>query len=190
MSAPFAINFRREAYLKEVARARRRVVSLGLWLTYFGLIGVLFGLYGLNCASLAARTRALERQVARLAQTRSAGTTWQPGRAEAAEVEQRVVDLRQWRDRLTRLAVILPAHARLTNLQFNPEGQSGGESKLVLTGRMRPAPGIDEVQGVMAFVTALGADSVFSRSYRNVRLVATRALTEAAGGTEFIVECR
>ena len=103
MSTLFTINFRREAYLKEVARARRRVVSIGLWFTYFGVLAVILGLYGLNCTVLAGRTRMVERQAARLKALRDSGQEWRPSAQTFADIEARAVDVRAWRDRLARL---------------------------------------------------------------------------------------
>jgi len=71
----FNINFRREAYLQEMAKARRRVIALGVWIAYFGLLGVLLGLYGLNCSSLARRTQA-DTIRAYSASRRSASAGW------------------------------------------------------------------------------------------------------------------
>ena len=189
MSALFQINFRREAYQRELARARQRVVSIGLWFTYFGVLGVILGLYGLNCASLAQRTRMQERQAARMKTLRDAGQEWRPSSADLAAIEARVTDARQWRDKLARLPEILPPRATLTSFQFNPDGVSGGVVKLVIVGRMRVDPGADRMASVMGFVNALARDSVYSHSYANVRLVTTRAL-ESGDGAEFVVECR
>ena len=52
MTPVFLINFRREAFRRERAEARRRAIGLGVWLAYFGGLAVLLGLYGLNCAEL------------------------------------------------------------------------------------------------------------------------------------------
>lgn len=189
MSTLFTINFRREAYQKEVARARRRVVSIGLWFTYFGVLAVILGLYGLNCTVLAGRTRMVERQAARLKALRDSGQEWRPSAQTFADVEAHSVDVRAWRDRLARLPGLLPANARLTSFQFNPDGVSGGQPKLVLVGRMRVESGADRMTSVMGFVSALARDSVFARAYSNVRLVTTRALP-SGDGAEFVVECR
>lgn len=189
MNTLFTINFRREAYQKEVARARRRVVSIGLWFTYFGVLAVILGLYGLNCTVLAGRTRMVERQAARLKALRESGQEWRPTAQTFADIEARAVDARAWRDRLARLPGILPPNARLTSFQFNPDGVSGGSPKLVLVGRMRVDSGADRMTSVMGFVNALSRDSVFSRAYSNVRLVTTRALP-SGDGAEFVVECR
>ena len=67
MSGPiFTINFRREAYQREVERTRRRVITLGASLAYFGAMVVVLGLYGLNCASLTRRAAQFERSAARI----------------------------------------------------------------------------------------------------------------------------
>ena len=41
MNTIFSINFRREAFQRERARTRRRAVNLGLWVLYFGVLGVM-----------------------------------------------------------------------------------------------------------------------------------------------------
>ncbi len=189
MTPLFTINFRREAYQRERARARGRVVSLGLWLAYFGLLTVILGLYGLNCTSLAQRTRMAERQASRLKALRESGQEWRPAAGVLNEVEAHVVDVRQWRDKLERLPQVLPPNGRITSFQYNPEGLTGATAKLVLIGRLRVGPGQDRMQSVMSFVNALGRDSVFSKSWTNVRLVTTRAL-DSGDGAEFVVECR
>ena len=190
MSTVFAINFRREAYQQSVARLRRRAAMLGMWLLYFGAVGVVLGLYGLNCASLESRTATLERQAARLRKTAGGGDEWRPGRTEAAEVERHLRDPRQWRDRLVRLPEVLPVNAQLTSLQFNPDNASGAaDLKLVINGVLRGGAGQDRMQQVMIFVNALSRDSVFSAGYRNIRLVTTRASSQG-DGAEFVIECR
>ena len=189
MSPVFTINFRREAYQRELARTRKRTIVLGLWVLYFGAMGVVLGLYGLNMAVLGQRVHGLERQVERL-RHRPAGDAWRPDRAEASTLQQHLRDPRQWRDRLARLAQVLPANSRLRALEFNPDNVSGNaDVKLVITGEMRSAPGQDRVQQVMTFAGLLARDSVFAAGYRNIRLVSTRALGEGEGA-EFVVECR
>ncbi len=189
MTPLFTINFRREAYQRELARARNRVVSLGLWLAYFGVLSVVLGLYGLNCTSLAQRTRMVERQASRLKALRESGQEWRPATGVLNEVEAHVADVRSWRDKLERLPQLLPANGRITSFQYNPEGVSGATGKLVITGRLRVGAGQDRMQSVMGFVNALGRDSVFARSWSNVRLVTTRAL-DSGDGAEFVVECQ
>lgn len=189
MTPTFTINFRREAYLRERARTRRRAVQLGLWLAYFGALAVVLGLYALNTASLARRTAMLERQVEHL-RRQPAGGDWRPGTAEADLVKRALDDGGRWRDRLDRLATLLPANARLTDVDFNPEQASGGgRPKLLVTGELRPGGGGDRMQQVLAFVGTLSRDSLFSAGYANVRLVTTRA-SSSGEGAEFVIECR
>jgi hypothetical protein len=189
VSATFTINFRREAFQRERAKARRRVTKLGLWLTYFGVLSVVLGLYALNAASLARRTASLERQTERL-RSQPGGGEWRPGQPEADLVSRALRDSGRWRDRLARLGQLVPANARLTDVQFNGDNVSGpGPRKLVLTGEMRPASGGDRMQQVLAFVATLSRDSVFSSGYSNVRLVTTRA-SAFGEGAEFVIECR
>lgn len=189
MNTIFAINFRREAFKREQARTRRRAAVLGLWVLYFGVFGILLGLYGLNTWALGQRVRIVERQVERLRQ-RPAGETWRPGQAESNAIAQHLRDPRQWRDRLARLPQVLPANARVRSLEFNPDNVSGNtDVKLVITGELRAGAGQDRVQQVMGFVNQLSRDSVFAAGYRNIRLVSTRALSEG-DGAEFVVECR
>ena len=188
MNTIFAINFRREAYQQEIARARQRVVQLGLWFAYFGAVAIVLGLYGLNCASLQHRTASLEREAARL---KSAGGTaaWHPGPAEANVVDLHIRNPMQWHQRLARLPELLPANARITSLQFNPDNASNaGEQKLVVTGDLRSIAGQDRMQQVLAFVNTLSRDSLFSVGYSNVRLVTTRAAA-SGDGAEFVIEC-
>lgn len=189
MTPTFTINFRREAYLRERARTRRRAVQLGLWLAYFGALAVVLGLYALNTASLARRTAMLERQVEHL-RRQPQGGDWRPGQAEADLVARSLEDAARWRDRLDRLTVLLPANARLTDVDFNPDQASGGgRPRLMVTGELRPGGGGDRMQQVLAFVGTLSRDSLFSAGYANVRLVTTRA-SAFGEGAEFVIECR
>lgn len=189
MNTVYSINFRREAFQRERMMTRRRAASLGLWVLYFGAIGVLLGLYGLNLASIQRRISLVERQAQRYRQTNTGGD-WRPGRAEAAEVERHVESMQRWEARLARLPQLLPANARIASLQLNPENVSGtADVKLVIAGEMRGAAGQDRIQQVMAFVGALSRDSVFKSGYRNIRLVTTRA-TSSADGADFVIECR
>ncbi len=192
MSALFSINFRREAYLKEIAKARRRVFAIGVWVAYFGVFAVVLGLYGLNCASLSRRAGLVERQTARMKGTQEAGAGWTFSSAELAQMESYALNPRQWRDRLTRLSELLPANARITTLEINPSNLSTrpGREKLVITGYLRPERDEDRMQAVMEIVQTLHADSLFSRSYRNIRLASTRALEGPQPTAEFQIECQ
>jgi len=192
MTPVFTINFRREVYQRELARSRARIVSLGIWLSYFGALVVVFGLYGLNCATVSQRTRVVERQAATLRATRTEQVDWARQPAELALIERGIADGRRWRERLERVAVALPANARLATIEFNPGGVSGGAdwNRLVLTGILRAEPDQDRMKGVADLVTALQADSLLARHFRSIRLASTR-ITETAGNTaDFVIECR
>ena len=188
MSTVFSINFRREAFQRERAKTRQRAVNLGLWVAYFGALGVLLGLYGLNLASLSHRISLVERQTERFRHTSTSGE-WRPGRADASEVERHLRNTRAWRERLARLPQLLPPNARLSSLQFNPDNAGGSaDPKLVIAGEIRSG-GDDRIQQVMSFVNTLSRDSVFAAGYHNVRLVTTRAASGTTGA-EFVIECR
>lgn len=188
MSPAFRINFRREAFRQERTDARARATWLGVWLTYFGGLAVLLGLYGLNCVSLQSRTRQLERQLVRERAQHAGGTEWIATPNEAAAVEPWVADTNRWRDLLGRLPRLLPDGARLTGLQWNPDAISGGERKLLLTGVLRDESRRDRMASVTDFVAVLAKDSLVSAHFRSVRLVSTRV--REGGESEFQVECQ
>ena len=192
MSALFTINFRREAYLREVARARQRVFILGAWVAYFGVMALLLGLYGLNCASVSTRARLIERQAARLRGSRGASLEWNVQPEDLTQVERYVLSSRKWHDRLARLQTTLPPNVRLTSIQTNPQNLSSTseQNRLVVTGLLRPMAGQDRMQGVMHMVQALHEDSLFARSYSNVKLASTRISEEPGASAEFVIECR
>lgn len=189
MSAIFQINFRREAFRRERAEARRRALGLGIWLTYFGALAVLLGLYGLNCAELNARTRQLQRQMVRQRVLQRGDAEWIASAAEAATAEPWVTDVGDWRDVLGRLPRLLPAGARLTLVQFNPEEVSGGARKLLLFGVLRADSTQDGMARVTDFVGVLAKDSLVAAHYRSVRLLSTRS-QDGKSGAEFQVECK
>jgi len=189
MTPVFLINFRREAFRRERAEARRRAIGLGVWLAYFGGLAVLLGLYGLNCAELNTRTKQLTRQLARQRAVQVGGADWVAGPNEAAAVEPGVADAGRWRDLLGRLPRVLPAGARITSLQFNPDDVSGGERKLVLYGILRVDSRRDRMAAVTDFVGVMAKDSLFAANFRSVRLVSTR-VREGDQDSEFQVECR
>jgi Tfp pilus assembly protein PilN len=192
MSPVFTVNFRREAYRLELTRTRQRAVAVGIWVAYFGVLVIVLGLYGLNCASLNQRTHLIEAQSARI-QTRSDSTAaWLPGPAELAQVERSLANPRHWQIRLVRLATLLPGDAQLTSVSANPDNQSGGadQERLLIAGILRPAPGQDRMQGIMALVAALHSDSLFSGQYRTIRLVESRIGGDADAPADFRIECR
>jgi hypothetical protein len=188
MSPMFRVNFRREAFRRQRAEARARATGLGVWLTYFGILTVLLGLYGLNVASLATRTQQIERQVARLRMDPRSGQDWRPSPAEAAASTPWVGDPGRWRALLGRLPELMPAGSRITALEWNPEDITGGDRRLVVTGVLRSSQAEDPMGRVTDFVTAVGRDSLFKTRFRSVRLLSTRA--HEGGEAEFKVECR
>lgn len=192
MSPVFTVNFRRESYRLELARTRRRAVAVGAWVAYFGVLAVVLGLYGLNCASLAQRARRIEARNARMQARPAPAAAWQPGPAELAQVERSLANPRHWQIRLARLAAVLPGDARLTSVSANPDDQAGGadQERLLLVGMLRPAPGRNPMQGIMALVAALRADSAFAAQYRTIRLAESRIGGGAKPQAEFRIECR
>ena len=192
MTPFFSINFRREAYQRELSRARRRVFLLGVWVAYFGLTGVIMGLYGLNCISLRQRVDVLERQAERLRLQQGAAADWTVRPYEMDQIERYVENPRRWRDRLTRLSAVLPANVKVTSLAVNPRNLSAAaeQNKLVITGVVRPTPGQDRMQSVMRIVTMLHNDSLFTRGYQNIKLASTRVSEGSDGGAEFVIECQ
>ena len=190
MNALFTINFRREAYVQEVARRRRRVISLGVWVGYFGVIAMLLGLYGLNCAALARHSAQLERQTTQIRRNGSSSQTNELEPGDLALVESYVLNTRRWRDRLARIGELMPPEARLTGVAINPRNLSdaGSQNVLMISGEIRNAAGADRMQGVMKIVAALRADSTFRIGYQNIRLASTNVAED--GSANFEIECR
>ena len=189
MNSVFTINFRREAYQRELARTRRRLFLLGGWLTYFGVLALVLGLYGLNVVVLARRVQLAERRVTRAQQTSGARTGWKLTDREMVMVEDTRANPARWRDRLARLAVVLPDNVAMSSIAVNPENLTNpaDQNKLVLTGEMK-VPASDPIRPVSQFVSALKADSVFARGYSSIRLASTQA--SPGNLTQFVVECR
>lgn len=190
MSPTFTINFRREMYEQQLARTRRRMLSVGVWLAYFGALAVVLGLYGLNCASLTERARVLEAQNLRLG---AAGTAdrWNPAPGDLAQVERALASPQRWRLRLARLAALLPADVALTAVEGNPDNLTSGpgQEKLLVSGALRPGPGQDRTQRIMGLIATLRADSAFAAQYRSIRLLESR-VGGAGAAAEFRLECR
>jgi len=189
MSGLFQINFRREAFRRERAEARRRAFGLGVRLAYFGTLGVLLGLYGLNCAALDSRTHHLQRQIVRQRALRRGGSEWVASAEAAAAVQPWAADAGRWRDLLGRLPRLLPAGARLTALDWNPEDVSGGSRRLLLTGVLRVDAKRDRMAGVTDIVSVIARDSLFAANFRSVRLLSTRT-RESSPDADFQLECR
>ena len=192
MNPVFTVNFRREAYRLERARTQRRAVAVGIWVAYFGALAVVLGLYGLNFASFTRRARLLEAEITRAQARPDPTAAWQPGPAELAQVEQVLANPRHWQTRLTRLAALLPGDAMLTSVSANPDNQSAAtdQDRLLLVGALKPTAGQDRMQGIMALVAALHADSAFAAQYRTIRLVESRVGGGAEAPAEFSIECR
>jgi Tfp pilus assembly protein PilN len=188
----FTINFRREAYLREQARARRRVVMLGVWVAYFGVIGVVIGLYGLNCIALHSRVVQLERAANRLKQQGGSSADWTVKPSEVYQIEKYLENPRQWRNRLLRLATLLPPTVKISSLSVNPQNLTGPaeQNKLVITGIVRPTAGEDRMQSVMRVVSMLHDDVAFAAGYQNIKLASTRVSEGSDGTAEFVIECR
>lgn len=192
MTPVFAINFRREVFRRELARSRARVVALGVWLTYFGVITVIFGLYGLNCAVVANRTKLVERQAAAMHARHTDQVDWSKQAAQMTMVERGVADPRRWRERLERLSMVLPPDTRLTSIEFNPGGASGAAdwNRLVLSGVLRAGPSEDRMRSVAALVARLQRDSLLAIHYHSIRLASTRVSDPAGANADFVIECR
>ncbi|HTO91062.1 MAG TPA: hypothetical protein VMJ70_08015 [Candidatus Sulfotelmatobacter sp.] len=192
MSPVFTINFRREVYQRELARSRARVIGLGVWLTYFGVIAVIFGLYGLNCAVVANRTKIVERQAAAMKARSAAQVDWSKKAAQMALVERGVADPRLWRQRLERISMVLPPDTRLTSIDFNPGGASGASdwNRLVLSGVVKSPPDQDRMRSVAALVSKLQRDSLLAAHYHSIRLASTRVSDPTGNSADFVIECR
>jgi hypothetical protein len=192
VSALFTINFRREAYRRELARARRRVIKLGVWLAYFGALSVVLGLYGLNCISIAHRSSQIERQASRMRALQNSRQDWTVGAAELATAEQFHENPRRWRDKLVRLAALMPPNAVILSVVVNPDNlpTPQDQNKLIITGELKVPAGQDRMRGVVQLISALRADSVFVAGYQNIRPGPSR-ISEASGPVAaFVIECR
>jgi hypothetical protein len=190
MNPVFTINFRREAWLRERARARGRLVALGVWFAYFGVMAVILGLYGLNALTFARRVESLERQVARERAATAGAVAWNLAQTDLQRLEAWVANPSDWRARFERMGALVPPDVRLLSVALNPQNVSGASTRvLVLRGEVRGSERSEQLRSVMGLVSALHADSVFSAQYRNIRLVSTAARAGAAGA-EFTIECR
>ena len=162
---------------------------LGMWVTYFGLLVVVLGLYGLNCASLTRRIHQIERQAQRAREAQSLATTSKLDEAQLVEIESIHGSPARWRDRLARLSTLLPPNVAIVSVAVNPNDLPTDKNKLEIVGRLRGA-GDDRTAAVVELVSKLHADSAFSIGYSNVRLASSRAAMGDAPVTEFVIECR
>jgi hypothetical protein len=192
MSAIFTINFRREVFVRERARSRARLFSLGGWLFYFGLLGMVVGLYALNCVALTRRAQQVEHQTSHLAAAQGGAQDWTVDQAQLAAVERYYVSPRRWRDKLQRLTGRLPMNVALSSIAVNPDNLSGpaDQNKLVIAGQLKSVSGQDPMRAVVQFVSSLQRDSVFAAGYQTIRLSQSHVSGDTPGMTEFVIECR
>jgi len=190
--APFTINFRREVFRRERERSRRRLFALGGWVSYFGFLVVLIGLYGLNLQWVNNRAATIQSQVDRMRKSTEAGA-WQPTAREVAEIEGRRVSAGRWRQRLERLSTLLPADAIVTSIAVNPDRLTGAAEKnlFVISGSVRIRPGAGSSMGeVVDLVSRLKSDSLFSRGFNTFRLASSEMVEGTPPTVLFVVECR
>lgn len=191
MNPVFTINFRREAFQREIARARRRLIGLGAWLTYFGLMAVILGLYGLNCFALGSRVRSIERRTAQFEAAQKTNRDWNVDATQLATVERFHISARRWRDRMIGLSSLLPSNVVLASAAVNPDNLTNpvDVNKLVLVGYVRGSASSDRMQTIVQLVSKMHSDSLFSGGYQNIRLVSSRVVNDGPM-TEFVIECR
>lgn len=188
--ALFTINFRREVYQREQARARARVIMLGIWVAYFGVMAVILGLYGLNAAAYARRTGMLERQAKRTQEQKGTAAEWTLAADDIGALTMRAQSLSLHRGVLVRVGQLLPANVRLSMLTWNGDNLSGNVArKLVLNGSLRPEGGQDRMRSVVGLVSTLSGDSTISSAFRNVKLAST-TVAEGMDAIEFVIECQ
>jgi hypothetical protein len=99
---------------------------------------------------------------------------------------------RRLRDKLTRLASLIPPNAALQSVAINPDNLQGeqDQNNLVITGELKVPAGQDRMRGVVQLVNSLRADSTFALGYQNIRLASSR-ITEGSGPVAaFVIECR
>ena len=192
MHAPFTINFRREVFRRERERSRRRLFALGGWVSYFGFLVVLIGLYGLTCQWVNNRAAAIQSQVDRMRKSTEAGA-WQPTASQVADIEGRRVSAARWRQRLERLSTLLPPEAILTSIAINPDNLPGAaeQNLFVISGSIRVRPGVgSSMDEVVDLVSRLKSDSLFSRGFRTFRLASSERVEGPPPTVRFVVECR
>ena len=192
MSTHFTINFRREAYRRELARVRRRVTALGIWVSYFGVVAVITGLFVLNGMALQRRVHDLQGRIRQFESARATLQPWDLPAAELERVDTFVRNPRQWHVRLARLAALTPPNVVVTALEVNPNNLQGHEhdNEMVIMGTLRPRAGEDRMQGIMSFVAALHGDRGFATGYSTVKLTQSQAEGGSSADASFTIECR
>lgn len=189
--ALFTINFRRETFEREIARSRRRIVHLSAWLAYFGIVGLVLYIYGLNYVALERRTQQVERQIEMFSQSGNLPRRISLDPTQTAAIERFHMSPRRWRDRLSRLAELIPDNAILSSVAVNPgnSNQAADQNKLVIAGRLKAASEEDPTRGVVQLIASLQSDSAFAAGYQSIKL-SHSTVGSAAGTTEFVIECR
>lgn len=193
MSGPvFTINFRREMFERELARSRRRIITLAGWLAYFGVFGLLVWSYVLNAQGMERHTKMILRQTDQFVAAQNLPRKVPLDPAQISAIERFHGSPRRWRDKLARLATLIPQNASLKSLGLNPAGsnQAGDQNKLLITGLLRSEGADDPMRGVVQLVAALQADSAFAAGYKSIKLSQSHADANAKGTTEFTIECR
>jgi hypothetical protein len=153
---------------------------------------LVFGLYGLNCASLLRRTHVVERAVARASANPTGNPEFSLEAADIVTIENFRENPARWRDRLVRLAAVLPPNAAITSIAVNPDNlpNPADQNLLVIAGELRTSPGQDRMRPVVQLVSTLRDDSLFARGYTSIRLSSSRAIEAPSLATEFVIECR
>jgi len=189
--AMFTINFRREAFEREQARSRRRIIGLASWLAYFGVLGLVLYAYALNYIALERRTTQVERQIAQFTGSHNLPRRILLDPAQTGAIERFHTSPRRWRDKLSRLAALLPPAATLTSIGLNASNsnQAADLNKLIIAGIMRPA-NEDPTREVVQLMATLQSDSVFAAGYQSIKLTQSRAGSTGGGIMEFTIECR
>ena len=188
----FTINFRREMFERAAARSRQRILRLAGWLGYFGVVALVIWSYSLNYRAMVRRTRQIERQTEQFTASQNLPRKVPLDAAQVTAIERFHMSPHRWRDKLARLAALLPGNAALTSVAVNPTGsaQSTEQNKLVIVGSLKGETGEDPMRGVVQLVATLQADSAFAAGYQSIKLAQSHASSSTAGVAEFTVECR
>ena len=187
----FTINFRRETFEREMARSRQRIVGLAAWMAYFGLLGLVLYVYGLNYVALERRTQQVERQIELFTGTNNLPRRISLDPTQTLAIERFHMNPRQWRNRLSRLAELIPPNATLKSVAVNPNNsnQAADQNKLVIAGILRATSEEDPTRGVVQLVATLQGDSAFATCYQSIKLTQSTS-GSVPGSTEFAIESR
>jgi hypothetical protein len=190
--APFSINFRREVFRRERERSRARLFQLGGWVSYFGLMALLIGLYGLNCQWVTDHAHNVESQVDRMRKGAASGA-WQPSASQVQDIQGKRENAARWRERLERLSALMPPQAILSSVAVNPNNLPGvaDQNLFEITGNMKVRPGTGSSMGeVVGLMSRLKADSVFARGFSSFKLASSEMVEGSPPTVRFTVQCR